>query len=134
MQCRILKYLKGGNLQKTTITALIVTIALGLKIPLPANSKADPYCRQVNYPIGLNVRSAPTSSSRRMGSLAYGQKVKIVGKLKRVGTDNVIVIPTTAQDSDGTTWVKIKAPLRGFVLFTTGRDRDSLTSCENSSA
>ena len=86
-------------------------------------------CQKVNYPIGLNIRSAPNSSSRRIGSVGYGQKVRLAGTLKKAGTGSSTVIPTTAKDEYETTWVKIQAPVRGFVLFVPIRERNSLIPC-----
>lgn len=116
-------------IKKTTLTAFIGIMALEISMPLSVNSQSDislSGCQKVNYPVGLIVRSAPSSSSRRIGSLIYGQKVKLDGIVKK---NSRFVTPTTVEDADGNTWIKIKAPRRGFILFTTGTDRDSLVSC-----
>jgi hypothetical protein len=97
---------------------------------IPPQKQPISYCQKVNYPIGLTIRSAPTSSSRRVSSVAYGKKVRLAGTLKKAATGSFTVIPTTAKDENGTTWVKIKAPVRGFVLFATGEDTDSLIPCQ----
>ncbi|MBW4576038.1 MAG: hypothetical protein KME08_12225 [Aphanothece sp. CMT-3BRIN-NPC111] len=119
-----------SNFKQTTVAAFVGAMALGLTTQLPAHSEQIPYCQKVNYAIGLNIRSAPRSDSRRRSSVAYGQKVFLAGTLKRSGTGSVTVIPTVAKDSQGTTWVKIKAPVSGWVLFATGGDTDSLVSCQ----
>lgn len=121
-------------LKKNTVAAFMGAMAIGLNTQLPAHSQPIPYCQKVNYPIGLNIRSAPSSDSRRLRSVAYGSRVFLDGKLNRSGIGSLTVIPTIAKDSQGTTWVKIKAPVRGWVLFITGDDRDSLISCQTRKA
>jgi Bacterial SH3 domain len=116
------------NKKKTLV--FVGAMILGLNTPLPVYSQPKlslSQCQKVNYPVGLIVRSAPSSSSRRIGSLIYGRKVKLDGK-KIPGINNVT--PITAEDSDGTTWIKIKAPIRGFILFAQNADRDSLIPCQ----
>ena len=110
-----------GTLLATGITTAYAQV--------PPQKKPISSCQKVNYPIGLNVRSGPNSSSRRIGSVGYGQKVRLAGTLKKAGTGSSTVIPTTAKDEYETTWVKIQAPVRGFVLFTPIREKDSLIPC-----
>jgi hypothetical protein len=117
-------------LKNRTVAAVIGAIAIGLNTQLPAHAEPISSCQKVNYPIGLNIRSAPSSSSRRLRSIAYGLKVVLAGTPKRSETGSPTVIPTTVKDSQGTTWVKIKSPVSGWVLFTTGSDTDSLISCQ----
>lgn len=119
-----------SDIKKITITAFLGLMALELNMPLSVHSQSNmllSQCQKVNYPVGLIVRSAPSSSSRRVGSIIYGQRVKLDGIVNK---NSRKVIPTTVQDKDGNTWVKILAPRRGFILFTTGTDRDSLISCQ----
>ncbi|HEY9692024.1 MAG TPA: hypothetical protein V6D15_07450 [Oculatellaceae cyanobacterium] len=111
-------------------TFLVTGITTAYAEVSPTQRKPISHCQKVNYPIGLTIRSAPSSSSRRIGSVGYGQKVRLAGTLTKARTGSFTVVPTTAKDENGTTWVKIKAPIRGFVLFATGSDRDSLISCQ----
>ncbi|MGB3208855.1 MAG: hypothetical protein WBB28_28015 [Crinalium sp.] len=107
-----------GTFLATGITTAYADVALAQRKPISA-------CQKVNYPVGLTIRSAPTSSSRRISAVAYGQNVRLAGTLKKAGRRSFTVIPTTAKDENGTTWVKIQAPRSGFVLFATGADTDS---------
>lgn len=122
-----------SDLKKTTVAAFLGSMVIGLNIQLPIHSEPISECQKVNYPIGLNIRSAPSSSSSRLSSIAYGLNVSLDGKLKKPGRGSATVTPTIVQDSEGTTWIKIKAPVPGWVLFTTGNDIDSLISCQSNS-
>jgi len=117
-------------LKKRAVVAFIGAMTIGLSTQSPADAEQIPVCQKVNYPIGLNIRSAPNSSSRRVGRVAYGVNVSLAGTPQRSGMGSPTVTPTTAKDSQGSTWVKIKTPVRGWVLFATGGDRDSLVSCQ----
>ena len=74
-------------------------------------------CHVLQCPVGLVVRAAPTSDSARLGSIADGKKVKLDGRMIKNSSK---VDAITAEDLDGATWIKIKEPMRGYVLYEYG--------------
>jgi len=73
---------------------------------------------QVNAPVGLIIRSKPSSDSKRLGSLAEGEKVTLAGKAAEKGMV-VPVVVKDAKDADAS-WIQISKPKAGYVLYRTG--------------
>lgn len=72
-------------------------------------------CHQVNAPIGLIIRSKPSSDSKRLGSLAEGEKVTLAGKT----VEKSMVEPVIVKDADAS-WIQITKPKAGYVLYRVG--------------
>jgi len=72
-------------------------------------------CHQVNAPVGLIIRSKPSSDSKRLGSVAEGEKVTLAGKVAEKG----MVEPVIVQDADAS-WIQITKPKAGYVLYRAG--------------
>jgi len=58
----------------------------------------------------------PSSNSKRLGSVAYGKKVKLDGEVLKGAKVN----PETVRDGDGAIWIKIREPIRGYILYNHG--------------
>ncbi len=71
---------------------------------------------QVAAPIGLNIRSKPSSKGRWLGSLEEGKKLQLAGGAAlRPGFATVHL----TQDGEDPTayWAPIQAPVAGYVLY-----------------
>lgn len=75
-----------------------------------------PSSHTVNAEVGLVVRAHPNSNSDRVGSVKYGQVVRVVGD-KVEGAKGIIASLIEDKQTPGTWWVKIKDPYVGFVLY-----------------
>lgn len=75
---------------------------------------------QVNAPVGLIIRSKPSSKTKRVGSLEEGVKVTLAGKA--VEGDKTKVIPVVFKDAEDpdASWIQITKPQAGFVLYRAG--------------
>jgi len=73
---------------------------------------------QVNAPVGLVIRSKPSSDSKRLGSLAEGEKVTLAGKAAEKG----MVVPVIVKDAKDpeASWIQISKPKAGYVLYRAG--------------
>ncbi len=71
---------------------------------------------KVRCQVGLVVHATPDAKGRRVGTLEDGQKIQLDGKK---GPRNGTVFPVVSKDKDtvGATWIQIKAPLQGYILF-----------------
>jgi uncharacterized protein YgiM (DUF1202 family) len=74
-------------------------------------------CLQVNAPVGLVIRSKPSSDSKRLGSLAEGEKVTLAGKAEKGMVVPVIV--KDAKDAEAS-WIQITKPKASYVLYRAG--------------
>jgi hypothetical protein len=72
-------------------------------------------CHQVNAPIGLIIRSKPTSDSKRLGSLAEGEKVTLAGKAAEKGMVEPVIVKV-----EDASWIQITKPKAGYVLYRVG--------------
>ncbi len=72
---------------------------------------------KVRCKVGLVVHAAPDAKSRKVCTLEDGQNIQLDGKR---GPRKGSVFPVVSQDKGeaaGATWIKISAPLQGYVLF-----------------
>ncbi|MDB6004337.1 MAG: hypothetical protein JWR15_1324 [Prosthecobacter sp.] len=77
-------------------------------------------CHKVNAPVGLSIRSKPSTDGKRLALLEEGAKVTLAGKA--VADDKSKVLPVVskdAQDPDAS-WIQISAPKAGYVLYRAG--------------
>lgn len=83
---------------------------------------------RVRCQVGLVVHAAPDAKSAKVGTLKDGQPVQLDGK-KAPGQGNVFPVISKDSASAGATWIKLKAPLQGYVLFQSddNADNDYLT-------
>lgn len=79
-----------------------------------------PRVHQVNAPVGLVIRSKPSTKTKRVGSLEEGLKVTLAGK--PVEGDKTKVIPVVYKDVENpeVSWIQITKPQTGFVLYRAG--------------
>ncbi|MBK8037348.1 MAG: hypothetical protein IPK22_09465 [Verrucomicrobiaceae bacterium] len=59
----------------------------------------------------------PSSDSKRLGSLAEGEKVNLAGKAEKGMVEQVIL--KDAKDADAS-WIQITKPKAGYVLYRVG--------------
>ena len=85
-----------------------------------ADEDSNPLARdyRVRCQVGLVVHAAPDAKSARVGTLKDGQPVQLDGK-KAPGQGNVFPVVSNEKGTEmaGVTWIKLKAPLAGYVLF-----------------
>ena len=80
---------------------------------------------RVRCKVGLVVHAAPDAKSRKVGTLEDGQNIQLDGKRgPRRGTV-FPVISTDKGETAGATWIKISAPLQGYVLFQSDENPDN---------
>lgn len=79
---------------------------------------------RVRCQVGLVVHAAPDAKSTRVGTLKNGQMVQLDGK-KAPGQGNVFPVVSKDSETAGATWIKLKAPLQGYVLFQSDDSADN---------
>ena len=81
---------------------------------------------KVRCQVGLVVHTIPDVKGHRVGTLENGQNVQLAGK-KAPGAGNVFPIVSLDRSpgvSKSVSWIKIKAPLQGYILFTADENSD----------
>jgi hypothetical protein len=85
-------------------------------------SGEEPVARshKVNAPVGLSIRSKPSTDGKRLALLEEGDKVTLAGKA--VADDKSKVVPVVSKDTQDpdATWIQISAPKAGYVLYRVG--------------
>lgn len=77
-------------------------------------------CHKVNAPVGLVIRSKPSTDGKRLAVLEEGTKVTLAGKAAADDKSKVTpVVSKDAQDADAS-WIQISAPKAGYVLYRAG--------------
>ena len=104
------------RLARYSIVALVTAFAAAATAQ--AADLQLPQCHKVNSQVGLIVREAPSSDASKVGTLKYGEKVLLSGK--PVEGDPLIHSKTTKVGN--ATWIKIKKPVHGFVLYSVDDD------------
>ncbi len=80
------------------------------------------YCRQVAYPIGLNIRLQPDDQSQKVATIPYQSQVTLA-QIDAQGK------PILEQDIDGDLWVQISNPHSGYIFYGTQEQDLSLAEC-----
>lgn len=75
-------------------------------------------CHQVQAPVGLVIRSKPSTEGKRLGSLTEGTKVTLAGKAAEKGLVTPVIVKD-AKDPDAS-WIQIAKPKAGYVLYRAG--------------
>ena len=109
------------NLIRWVAVASVVTFCLSTEAAQPTGSDPMQECHKVFSEVGLLVRASPSSEGKKLGSLEKGEKVRLDGETL-AGTG--AVYPMIQKDSDGSFWVKIKAPKAGYVLYSSADDEN----------
>jgi len=93
------------------------TLLFTLLISATAAWASEPVaqCHQVNAPVGLIIRSKPSSDSKRLGSLAEGEKVTLAGKAAEKGRVEPVIVKV-----EDASWIQITKPKAGYVLYRVG--------------
>ena len=114
----MLKIMQGASL---TFVALILSIS-----SIQAEELQLSACQKVNSQVGLIVRSEPNGD--KIDSLKFGQKVKPAGEF----VEGEPLVNAKVKREGNTLWVKIKAPVKGWVLFASDDDPEYtyLVPCE----
>ncbi len=75
---------------------------------------------KVNAPVGLVIRSKPSTTGKRLGAIEEGTKVTLAGKA--VEGDKTKVVPVVSKDDQDidASWIQITAPKAGYVLYRAG--------------
>ena len=109
-------------MKNTLRCAVIVFVAFwGTNTDAAPPTGSDPMtqCHKVFSEVGLLVRASASSSAKKIGSLTKGQKVQLDGEsLPETGA----VYPMIKKDSEGSYWIKLKAPKAGYVLYSSDSD------------
>lgn len=70
-------------------------------------------CHTVNSQVGLIVRDEPSSDGAKLGTLKYGQKVKLAGEQ----VEGEPLVNARISKNGNENWLKIKQPFKGWVLY-----------------
>ncbi|MGL5511419.1 MAG: SH3 domain-containing protein [Microcoleaceae cyanobacterium] len=79
-----------------------------------------PLCQKVNVVNGLAVHLRPTSISPIVGNISYQQQVNLVPNHRNI------------RGPEGSTWVEINTPLKGFVSRGFPYNETNLINCDGS--